>query len=59
MGYLPLIRKDCTTHMHDLTVYVKEGLSLRRDLYLENSADSYLCFQLVLLHSVSYFFFLY
>ena len=27
-------------------------------LTLENSADSYLCFQLALLHSVSYFFFL-
>ena len=26
---------------------------------LENSADSYLCFRLALLHSVSYFFFLY
>ena len=28
------------------------------DLSLENSVDSYLCFQLALLHSVSYFFFL-
>ena len=28
-------------------------------LSLENSADSYLCFQLALLHSVSYFFFFY
>ena len=43
--------------MHGLTVYVKEGLPIARDL--ENSADSYLCFQLPLLHSVSYFFFLY
>ena len=25
-GYLPLIRKDSSTHMHDLAVYVKEGL---------------------------------
>ena len=24
--YLPLIRKDSSTHMHGLTVYVKEGL---------------------------------
>ena len=30
-----------------------------QDLSLENSADSYLGFQLALLHSVSYFFFLY
>ena len=58
-GYLPLIRKDSSTHMHGLAVYVKEGLPFARDLSLENSADSYLCFQLALLHSVSYFFFLY
>ena len=45
--------------MHGLAVYVKEGVSFARDLSLENSADSYLCFQLALLHSVSYFFFLF
>ena len=45
--------------MHGLAVYVKEGLPFERDLSLENSADSYLCFRLALLHSVSYFFFLY
>ena len=58
-GYLPLIRKDSITHMHGLVVYVKEGLPFARDLYLENSADSYLCFWLPLLPSVCYFFFLY
>ena len=58
-GYLPLIRKDSGTHMHGLAVYVKEGLPFARDLSLENSADSYLCFRLALLHSVSCFFFLY
>ena len=58
-GYLPLIRKDSTTHMHRLPVYVKEGLPFAQDLSLENSADSYLCFQLTLLHPVSHFFFLY
>ena len=58
-GYIPLIRKDSTTHMHGLAVYVKEGLTFARDLSLENSVDSYLCFRLALLHSVSYFFFLY
>ena len=58
-GYLPLIQKDCSTHMHGLTVCVKEGLPFARDLSLENSPDSYLCFQLALLCSVSYFFFLY
>ena len=45
--------------MHGLAVYVKEGLPFARDLSLENSADSYLCFWLALLHPVSYFFFLY
>ena len=30
-----------------------------KDLPLQNSSDSYLCFQLALLHSMSYFFFLY
>ena len=45
--------------MHGLAVYVKEGLPFVRDLSLENSADSYLCFRLALLHSVSYVFFLY
>ena len=58
-GYLSLIQKDSGTHMHGLAVYVKEGLPFARDLSLENSADSYLCFQLALLHLVSYFFFLY
>ena len=38
---------------------MKEGLPFAQDLSLENSADSYLCFRLALLHSVSYFFFLY
>ena len=45
--------------MHSLAVYVKEGLSFARDSSLENCADSYLRFRLALLHSVSYFFFLY
>ena len=56
-GYLPLIQKDSNTHMHALAVYVKEELPFAQGLSLENSADSYLCFQLDLLHSLSYFFF--
>ena len=58
-GFLPLIRKDSSTHIHGVAFYVKEGLPLARDLSLENSADSYWCFRLALLHSASYFFFLY
>ena len=42
--------------MHGLAVYVKEGLPFAQDISLENSADSDLCFQLALPHSVSYFF---
>ena len=57
--YLPLIRKDSSTHMHGLAAYVQEGLPFALDLSLENSADFYLCFRLALLHSVAYFFFLY
>ena len=45
--------------MHSLPVYVKKGLPFAWNLSLENSADSYLGFRLALLHSVSYFFFLY
>ena len=41
-GYLPLIHKGSSTHMHGLTVYVKEGPPFARDLSLENSADCYL-----------------
>ena len=41
-GYLPLIRKDSSAHVYCLTVYLREGLPLARDLSPENSADSYL-----------------
>ena len=57
-GYLPIIWRDSITHMHGLAVCVKEGLHFAQDVSLENSADSYFCFQLALLHSVSCFFFL-
>ena len=58
-GYLPLIRKDSSTHMHGLAVYVQEGLPFAQDLSLEISVDFYLCFRLALLHLVPFFFFLY
>ena len=48
-GYLPLIRKDSTTDMYGFAIHVMEGLPFVRDLSLKNSADSYLCFRLVLL----------
>ena len=59
MVYVLLIWKDSFTHMHGLAVYVKEGYTFAWDLSLENSVDSYLCFQLALLHSLSYVFFFY
>ena len=40
--YLPLIRKDCITHMHGLSVHVKEGLPFAWDLSQENYG--FLCF---------------
>ena len=43
-GYLPLTQKDSTTHMHGLTVFVKEVLPFAQDLSLENYADSYLLY---------------
>ena len=57
--YLFLIRKDSSSHMYGLAVNVKEGLPFTRELSLENSADSDLCFRLALFHSVSYFSFPY
>ena len=39
--YLLLIRKDSSTHMHGLAVFVKEGPAFTWDLSLEKSADPY------------------
>ena len=58
-GYLPLIQKDSGNYTYGLAVYIKEGLPFAQDLSLDNSADSYLCFQMALLHSLFYFFFRY
>ena len=43
-GYLSLIRKDSSTHMHGLPIYTKDGLLFVRDFSLEKLADSYLYF---------------
>ena len=56
-GYVPLLQQDSVTYILGVVVHVKQGLASTQDLSLENSADSYLCFQLALLHSVSYFYF--
>ena len=56
-GYLHLIRKDSSSHMHGHRVYIKEEICFAWDLSLENSAVSYLCFPLAVLQSVSYSYF--
>ena len=43
-GYLPLIRKDSTTHMHGLKVYMDEELPLARSLSLETYVFDWLYF---------------
>ena len=58
-GYLPIIRKDSSTHMHGLAVYVRDSLPISREFDLERSCKSFMCFRLSLLHSTSYLFFLY
>ena len=58
-GCFPLIWRDCTTHKDGRAVDVKEGLPFAQDLSPENSVNSYLCFRLALLNSVSYNFFFY
>ena len=64
-GYLPLIRKDSSTHMHRLTVYVNEGLPFACELSLGNSADSFLfltgfiSFSILLLFLLSITFFVF
>ena len=40
-SYFPLIRKDSSTNMHGLPVYVKEELPFARDLSLGNSANGF------------------
>ena len=46
---------DYATHIHGLADQVKKGFSFARDLSLENSNQSCLCFQSTSLHTVSYF----
>ena len=57
--YLLLFWKDSITHMHSVAVYVKQWLPFAQDFSQESSSDSYICFWLALLHSLSYSFYLY
>jgi len=58
-GYLPLNRKDSTSHMLGLGVYVQENLPISHEKFLESPNHSFMCFRISLLHSTSYLFFLY
>ena len=55
-GYLLLMRKDSSTRVHGLTVYLKKGLAFARN-FSRKLCRFLLCFRLALLHSVSYTFF--
>ena len=54
-SYLPLILKDSSTHLHGLTVCMKEGLPFAWELSLENSADSYVFIWLYFTQYISSF----
>ena len=58
-GYLPLQRMDSKYHMHGLGVYVRNNLPIARESSFESPGHSFMCFRLALLHTTSYFFFLY
>ena len=58
-GYLPIIRKDSTHHMHGLGLYVRENLPIGREHRFESPVHSFMCFRLALLHSTTFLFFLY
>ena len=48
--------KDSVTHMHGLVVYMKKELPFAWVFGLENYQDSFLCFRLAFLDSLSFFF---
>lgn len=54
-GYLPLFQSHCVTHKHGLAVYMRR-VFFYLETYPYKTQDSYLRFQLSLLHLVSYFF---
>ena len=53
LAYLPLIVKDSSTHMHGLTVYVKEELPFVQDIS-RKLCRFLLMFRLALFHLLSY-----
>ena len=53
-GYPAFIRIDSVTHKHDLVLCAEDVLPFPCDSFLEKYGDSYLCFRITLLHSVTY-----
>ena len=58
-GYHPILRKDSSTHMHGLAIYIRDSLPIARALDFETPDKSYMCLRLSLLQCTSYLFFLY
>lgn len=58
-GYLRLFRKDSSLQMHALGIYVREHISLERELSRVTLDYSYIGFRILVLNSVSYLFLLY
>ena len=59
-GYLPLIRKDISAHMHGLAVYVKEELPFARDLsFFFVFSPSFTSLSVLLLFPLSITFFIF
>ena len=58
-GYLPVIRKDSSRHMHGLAVYIRSSLPLTRACAFESPLHSYMCFRMTQLASTTFLFFVY
>ena len=51
------LHDDIQTTWHGLGVYVKSNLPIARETILEDENESYMCFRLALLHSITFIFF--
>ena len=58
-GYLPLIQKDSSTHMHGLAVYVKEGFPFAWDRFLLMFLSGFTSLSVFLLFPLSITFFVF
>ena len=58
-GYLPVIRKDSSRHMHGLAVYIRCSLPVARACDFESPSHSYMCFRMTQLATTTFLFFAY